>query len=434
MDLKHRNTYGKVRLSILSNTQRLNKLNEAPIYVVYSLRTKRFRYFTGKYVKPRFWDSKNQRVKPQIEGSVDTNLFLQKVKKQIDSIVEAAITQIPKINPTVDYIKNELAKQDQIVTGKTFLEYFNDWITLSATKDSPETIKGYKSTFKRVVEFSEQTKFILSFESLNGDFYDKFTSFFRVKHTKKGVNYSENTIGKWIKIIKRFLNWASKNGYNQYHSYKEFKVSDTKSDFEYITQDEYNKILNLDLSSFEGYNKVRDLFIFGCNTGLRFGDLMNLKWENIIDNEIRIIPLKTGKKDARLLQIPVLPDAQHILKKYSSEKRPLPSISNQKANLYIKSICQMAGIDTTCNVVKYVGNRRIETSVPKYDRIGMHTVRRTFIIHCLESGMERETVMSITGHKNDTTFKRYVHISSQQRNKELKKLVDMRNIKTINNS
>jgi hypothetical protein len=56
MNNKTRATRGKVRLTILSNEQRQNKKGESPIYVVYTLRDKRFRYLTGKYVKARFWD------------------------------------------------------------------------------------------------------------------------------------------------------------------------------------------------------------------------------------------------------------------------------------------------------------------------------------------------------------------------------------------
>ncbi len=62
-------------------------------------------------------------------------------------------------------------------------------------------------------------------------------------------------------------------------------------------------------------------------------------------------------------------------------------------------------------------NRR-DSSASNSSELGCTQFVRTFIIHCLESGMERETIMSITGHKNDATFKRYVQISSLQRTME----------------
>ena len=426
MSIIQRTTHGKVRLTILSSEQRQNKKGESPIYAVYSLREKRYRYFTGKYVKARYWDFKNERIKPQVEGATTDNEHITKIKKQLVAVIDNATSQIPRINPTVDYIKNEMLKLDNTITGKTVLEYFSDWMKLCATKDSPETVKGYKSTYNHLVTFTTSTNYHLTFNSINGEFYDKFTTYFRSKLTKKDVNYSENTIGKWIKIIKRFLNWATRNGHNLYEAYKDFKVTDTNSDFEYITQEEYKNLMMLDLSNNEHYDKVRDIFCVGCNTGLRFGDLMNLKWENIFEDEIRIIPQKTGKKDGRLLHIPLIPDTEKIFNKYKGQKRPLPNVTNQKANLYIKTICQNAKIDTPCNVVEFKGNKRTEKTILKNNRIGMHTVRRTYIIHCLESGMERETVMSMTGHKNDATFKRYVQISSKQRNKEMQKFIDMR--------
>ncbi len=435
MNEKFRSTRGKIRLTILSNIQRQNVRGECPIYAVYSLRENRFRYFTGKYVKERYWDFKNERIKPQVEGATKDNEFISKIKRQLVDVVDKALTTTPPINPTADYIKSELFKHDPVVSGKTVLDYFKEWININRTKDSPETIKGYNSTFKHFEDFTISTGFSFTFANIGGEFYDKFTTYYRSKLTTKGTNYSENTIGKWIKIIKRFLNWATKNGYNSYDSYKDFKVTDNATDFEYLTQDEYLKLYNLDLSMYEHYDKVRDVFCLGCNTGLRFGDLMNLKWPNIFKSEmeIRIIPQKTGKKDSSLLRIPITPETLQIIEKYKDCKRPLPDISNQKANLYIKEVLQMANINTPCNVVKFIGNRRVEKTVPKYERIGMHISRKTFIIHCLECGMERETVMSISNHNNDASFKRYVQISSQQRNKEMKKLIEMRrsNLKIV---
>lgn len=432
---KTRVTHGKVRLTILSTERERNVKGESPIYVVYSLREKRYRYYTGKRVKKRYWDFKNERIKPQVEGATLDNEFLVKVKRQLTTVIDNALSNIPRINPTTDYIKSEMTKQGLSTTGKSVLEYYKEWIEINKFKDSPSTIKLYNSTYNHLETFVNNTNYTFTFENINGEFYDKFTTYYRKQQTKKEENYSENTIGKWIKIFKRFLNWTTKNGYNLYDNYKEFKVTDVANDFEYLTKDEYNKLCHLDLSLSEHYDKVRDIFCVGCDTGLRFSDLMNLKWANIYKDEmeIRIVPIKTGKKDNKQLVLSLLPNTLKILEKYKDYKRPLPDVTNQKANTYIKDILKKAKINTDCNVVKFINNQRIEKTVPKYELIKMHTSRKIFIIHCLESGMERETVMAMSNHKNDVAFKRYVQISSPQKRKEIQKLANMRgsNLKIV---
>lgn len=424
-----RATHGKVRLTILSTEREMNTKGESPIYVVYSLREKRYRYYTGKRVKKRYWDFKNERIKPQVEGATLDNEFLVKIKRQLTTIIDNAITKVPRINPTTEYIKSEIQKCNLPITGKSVLEYFNEWIESNKSKDSPSTITGYYATYKRFESFVNETNYLFTFENINIVFYDKFIAHYRKQLTPKGENYSENTIGKWIKIFKRFLKWSESRGYNLYNEYKDFKVIDSVNDFEFLTNEEYKKLCDLDLSLYPHYDKVRDIFCVGCETSFRFSDLMNLKWENIFKNEkvIRIVPIKTGKKDSKQQIVPLLETTQLIFDKYKNLSQPLPKITNQKANLYIKDILQMAKVNTACNVVKYKGNQRIEKTVPKYELIKMHTARKIYIIHCLESEIGRDTVMSLSNHKNDAVFKRYVQITTPQKQKEIKKLVEMRN-------
>ena len=95
--------------------------------------------------------------------------------------------------------------------------------------------------------------------------------------------------------------------------------------------------------------------------------------------------------------------------------RPLPIISNQKLNDYVKELCKMAGITEQVEIVRYRGTKREAITYPKFKLIGVHTGRKTFATLSLEKGMSAEEVMTITGHRDYQSFKRYVKVTEQRK-------------------
>jgi integrase len=181
------------------------------------------------------------------------------------------------------------------------------------------------------------------------------------------------------------------------------------------------------LSKIKKYEQVRDAFCFACTTGLRYSDLAQLKREHIKEDEI----ILTVKKTKERLSIPLTPYSRAILDKYRMLRKPLPIISNQKMNYYLKGwdeknksgkvikkhkgICELAGINEPVEIVRYRGAKREANIYPKYELVGVHTGRKTFATLSLEKGMSAEEVMSITGHKDYKSFKRYVKITEQRK-------------------
>ena len=174
----------------------------------------------------------------------------------------------------------------------------------------------------------------------------------------------------------------------------------------YLSEVELFKIINLEFES-EKLKVVRDNFCFACFTGLRYSDISKLQDENIKEDYIEI---KTEKTRA-FLRIPLNQHAKAILLKNGGR---LPKLfSNQKTNEYLKDIGKLAEITESILITKYRGIEKVEFSEPKYKFISSHTARRTFVTLCLENGMRPETVMSITGHKDYKTFKKYIKLTDK---------------------
>lgn len=119
---------------------------------------------------------------------------------------------------------------------------------------------------------------------------------------------------------------------------------------DFLTEKEIQTMIQIDLPP-NKIAKVRDLFLFGCFTGLAYIDLKNLTVKNIhIDGEkfwIRTRRQKTNVKS----NIPLLPIPLELIRKhfpdFENAEPDLPLfhvVSNQKINQYLKVLAELCGI------------------------------------------------------------------------------------------
>lgn len=156
--------------------------------------------------------------------------------------------------------------------------------------------------------------------------------------------------------------------------------------------------------------RVRDTFCFCCFTSLRYSDVANLKRSDVFDSYITITTVKTSDN----LKIELNKYSRAILNKYAHEEYPdyrvLPIISNQKMNDYLKEIGKECGIITPITITYFKGNKRIDEVFPKYELLGTHAGRRTFICNALSMGIPPQVVMKWTGHSDYKAMKPYIDI------------------------
>lgn len=222
---------------------------------------------------------------------------------------------------------------------------------------------------------------------------------------------NNTTIAKQLSTIKTFLNYARMRGIKVSDNYKDFKIKRETLEVIALTNEEFETLYHFDLAGNKKLSHVRDVFCFACATGLRYSDLKQLKREHIKNYEIRLIVKKTKEP----LTIPLNPYSQAILDRYKDLHRPLPVISNQKTNEYIHEFCKLAGLIDPVEIVRFRGSKREAITYPKHELISVHTGRKTFATLSLEKGMSAEEVMTITGHLDYRSFKRYVKVTEQRK-------------------
>lgn len=190
---------------------------------------------------------------------------------------------------------------------------------------------------------------------------------------------------------------------------KRFKTVEEPTETIYLTEAEISRLFNLDLFSNSRLEKVRDLFIIGCYTGLRFSDLVQLRNENISreGNLVRIRTQKTGE----VIIVPLKSYVREILKKYNGV--PPQVISNQKMNDYLKELGKLAEIDESIIVTSTKGGVRQSETFKKWELITTHTARRSFATNAYLQNVPTISIMKITGHRTEKSFLKYIKISQE---------------------
>jgi len=394
---------------------------ETLVYLFFSYNNERLKYSTGEKIHPKNWNFDNQRVKKSFSGSLEINNLFDRIGEAVQKIHRIAITENHNLNN--EYLKEKLNKQINPAgnSPKRFFDFLSEFIEVNKVSKTHRTIQKYKTLENHLKDFQNKKHFTLSFEKIDARFYEQLTTYFI-----SDLLLLNNSSAKYIKTLKTFLHWATERGYNTNLSFIKFKAQERDADIIYLTEKELLRLYNFDLSKKPAQENVRDVFCFGCFTGLRYSDIIRVKKGHIKGDELHFVSEKTTDR----LIIPLSNYAKAILKKH---KYSLPILSNQKTNEHLKEIGKLEGIEIDEPIVltKFRGVEEIQVKKPKYEFLSSHTARRTFVTLSLEKGMRPETVMSITGHKEYATFKKYIKITSKVKLVEMKRIWNRPQLKAV---
>ncbi len=238
------------------------------------------------------------------------------------------------------------------------------------------------------------------------------------------------TIAKDVSFVRWFLRWSFFAGYyhgNLHDSFKpKLKGTDgAAKEIIFLTMDEVKKLEEWPFKPGQNaLERVRDVFLFCCFTGLRYSDVAKLKRMDIKPGFIKVVTQKTNDG----LKIELNRHSQAILDKYGDCKfrddLALPVISNQKMNDALKDLGKLCGIDEPVRIVYFKGNERHEEIMPKYELMTTHCARRTFVITALQLGIPSEVIMRWTGHSSFKAMKPYYKIVDEMKEKAMSRFDD----------
>ncbi|MDN3658918.1 site-specific integrase [Ferruginibacter paludis] len=417
-----------------------NKDNFSPIELIYQLSGRR-KYFRTKEKLFSFnWNEKEQRavyldkkevkkllpaidlqLLPSAKEIAQVNDNLASLKKEIADIERRF--ELNKVVYSVEMLVEELkhshgpATKSEAPNNQVF-DFIDKYILDNKDSREPGSMSVYKSVKNHLQNFQIEKKKKVTFDKIDYSFFLEFQNYLiNVRNQRIPNGLGNVTIAKLLSTVKTFLNYAKMHGIEVSNKYKDFTIKKENLEVIALTNDEFETLFNFDFSENKRLGQVRDVFCFSCATGLRYSDLAQLKREHIKKDEIRLTVTKTKQN----LSIPLNPYSDAILAKYSKFHKPLPVISNQKMNDYLKELCELAKIDEPVQIVRFRGSKREEISHPKYELISVHTGRKTFCTLSLEKGMSAEETMQISGHRDYASFKRYINITEQRSKIVMKK-------------
>lgn len=271
--------------------------------------------------------------------------------------------------------------------------------------------ESYKSSLRNVgnhlLNFSNACQ-VPVYTNLKEQVIEDFAEYLRTQ------NMMASTVKNNISRVKYLLGKARKAGFATDPTVEDFNVQDEEANTVSLTIREVMKIHHyMDLTPRE--TEIKDYFVIGCLTALRFSDYSRLQPKNFTKNKIVIKTHKTNTP----VEIPIHPVVREIIKKYNKRLPPPPSI--QHFNREIKKICQKIGFKKKILFERQIGLQRVSKLVPKYKFISSHTARRSAATNMYLAKIMPFRIMLITGHKTEKSFFRYIRITREENVKVLAK-------------
>lgn len=402
----------------------------------------RYQIAVGESVPPKYWNDKTYRCRTVRDYPEAAHINIR--LNDWANLIEEAINSFGLITPTPKMLRDKIDEvlrtrnieaggvienvDDQLLV--TFAEKYRD----KSTK-SDRTKKGYTTTINKLKEFEKEYKAKLRFIDIDIDFYNQFKNWMTnaTYIKKKGtppIHYTKNYIGSLFKNITLFMN-ESKGKVHDFTGFidKDFKSEKEETDSIYLTQEEIQKIYNLEItedllrsngyknqnliSTIKSLKEERDRFLLGCFTALRHSDYSRLDNLHFKEDIIRIWTVKKDKK----VFIPMHYRVRAILERRNNI---LPSaISDQKHNKQVKALGKLAGINEETVLSKTRGGKRIETIGPKYQFITSHTARRSGATNMYLAGVDLKFIQDILGHSKIEQTIRYIKVTAEDNAKRL---------------
>lgn len=386
------------------------KSNGAPIYVRITVNGNRTEFSTNLFYPIEEWDSKIGRAIGRTSKARTLNDELDTIKVDLKESFKELAREGRFI--TAQTVKARYQGTDH--SNETLLGLSKYHYDKNKVKLAKGTLKNYKTTEVYLMDFvKKQYKTSdLPLEHIQYSFVVDFELFLQDSnnHLSKTQPLKNNGIMKHIERLNKLMGFAEKLGWISKHPFEKYELSYTKFKNGFLTEQQLERFEMEELENVK-LNRVRDVFVFCCYTGLSYIDAKLLTKDNIVMGIDGMLWLSfCREKSDEPVKIPILDKAKAILKKYEGFEesiRLLPVCSNQKMNEYLKIIASKCEIDikVTCHIAR-------------------HTFATTVT---LSNGVPIATVSKLLGHAKLSTTQIYANVVERKIRDDMNSLQDTLN-------
>lgn len=390
----------------------VNKDGSHTVRMRVSWTCQRVTHYLSSHVMEADWDARTSMPKRTA----------RKALKEVNELIAAVDSLFDRCHleqrvPSVDEVKGALGDINTSASSSALLlvDAMKMLSTDSTLGDSwaDNTRANYQTLCHRLIDWRPQ-------QTLEGFTSADMRAFMDYCFRRGMVN---TTVQKFLKQLRWTLRTAAQKGMCSPSDAVTFRPryrSDSEHEVVYLTKEELQALMNANVSDLPHLERVRDIFLFCCFSGLRYSDAAKLKRADIREGFIQVITKKTSDS----LRIELNDITSSILDKYRTDNPAalaLPVISNQRMNTYLKELGKRAGIDEPVKRVWWVRSERHEEVVPKWKALTSHCGRKTFVVSALSLDIASEVVMKWTGHKDHKTMKPYIAIVDDLKARQMAK-------------
>lgn len=423
-----------------------------PVYSILmrvSFYGKRMELSTGLHACEIQWNRESQRIKLDVDGMMPMS-YVNAGLEQLVVVVQHAnsasqrkgqMLTDKKIANAVASLRARLARTVGYNEGKSRANATKHVDACAKTKRRKYFIGAYQDFMRREGDskgwskssrekYNSMWNHITKMERMKGNGFCLSFDFFRERGLTEYFHFlgeseglKNSTVKKQLEFLRRFLRWAFKHKYHTIDDFKYFApvIRITQNEPICLTEKELHRLQHFRVPVEKpSLFRVKDIFLFACYTGLRYSDILNLRYANVTDGHIAVTPRKTEN----CIRIPLNNSCREILKKYmrpdcKGDDTIFPCPALQKMNSHLKTLCRLAGITTEITIVSYHGENRIQETVSKCDKMSTHAGRRTFISLAIANGVPPQVVMKMTGKRTIKSLQVYIHISDEPQEKAM---------------
>jgi len=364
----------------------------APIYLRITVNGQRAEIGIKENISHYLWSPVKQKVSGKTSEAKQINSVLETILVTLHNYRRELIEKNEPI--TAEALKSRITGENkpQVTLLELFFKHNDRVKSLIGIEFALGTLKRYLTTIKHIQNFLQlNQKTDIPLTSVNHSFLSDFAHYLRVDRRCN----NNSTVGN-LKLLKKITTLALHQDLIQKDPFANYKMRLEKVEKEFLTEEEL-EILASKCFEIERLEIVKDIFLFGCYTGLAYVDIKNLSYDNINKgfNNSDVLHVQRQKSGV-MSSIPILPTAKRILEKYSDHYKCLdtgkllPIPSNQKMNGYLKEIADLCGI-----------KKQLTT----------HMARHTFATTvALTNNVPIETVSKMLGHSNVIMTEHYAKV------------------------
>lgn len=320
--------------AVYNRKKKLLSNGTALVQIEAYLRGKKKYFTTGIYLTPDQWDNKHRKVRDHMNAI--------RLNKQItDFMAKLENVELKQLNAGKPFSLDQLTEFMNGQLTSSFLDFMDRELKGSqlapGTKAGQRVILGVLRGFRKELLFDEVS-------------YEFLTSFEKYLYGRK---LAINTVNRYFKVIRKYVNLAINKDFMELNRYpfRKFRAKTESTQRKYLTPEELQRIENITLSpEHKHLQKVVDMFLFSCYTGLRFSDVSAISKNDIITNDGRQWIIMRMQKTNEMIHIPLslLFDGKpiEILNRYIQPDRKFifDDLTNQYVNRCMKEVATLANI------------------------------------------------------------------------------------------